>query len=65
MKAFLAKPTVQKIVAALLSIFFGLIFGFLILLVASLLREKASYPFDAFYTIFTGGLRYTGFSTCQ
>jgi simple sugar transport system permease protein len=60
MKAFLAKPTVQKIVAALLSIFFGLIFGFLILLVASLLREKASYPFDAFYTIFTGGLRYTG-----
>ena len=60
MKKIIMNVGVQKIFAALLSIFFGLVFGIVILFIASFLTTKASYPLDAFFTIISGGLRYSG-----
>jgi len=60
MKKLIMNAGVQKISAALLSILFGLVFGVVILFIASMFIPKVSYPFDALYTIVTGGLRFSG-----
>jgi simple sugar transport system permease protein len=60
MKKLFLNIGVQKIISALLSIFFGLVFGIVILLIASFFVTKAAYPLDALFTIITGGLRYSG-----
>lgn len=60
MKKTLEIVGVQKIISAFLSILFGLIFGLIILFIASIFVPKASYPLDALFTIITGGMRYSG-----
>jgi ABC-type uncharacterized transport system permease subunit len=60
MKTILKNVGVQKIISAFLSILVGMIFGVIILFIASLFVPKAAYPLDALLTIITGGIRYSG-----
>jgi len=60
MKKYLLNDNVQKILASLSAILIGFMFGFLILVFASVIKDKATYPLDGFITIITGGMRYNG-----
>ncbi len=60
MKKYLLNDNVQKILASLMAILIGFIFGFAILLFATMIKDKATYPLEGFITIITGGMRYNG-----
>jgi len=60
MKKWLLKEGNGKLFASLMAILIGMVFGFIILLIAAAVAPKASYPLDGLYTIITGGLRYSG-----